>query len=396
LPCANIRIPKEFLILRDMKFADILGHQEVKERLIHQVTSERVSHAQLIVSPPGVGALPLALAYTALLGCKNPSANDSCGECGHCKKIANLAHPDLHITFPYPNVTGKSGVSGEIFFKEFREAFTENPFLSLSDWGEKLDSGNKQLNIPKAEVTDIIKHMSLKPNESEYRFLIMWCPENLGETGNMLLKFIEEPPPKTLLLFVGSDPEKILNTIISRTQKLNLKRPSREEIKGFLVLQKGVEEQKATKISQMCEGDVNKALKLTLTFEDEYSEKLFDLFRFCIKTDGVELINWSQEISALNREEQKNFLTYGQHTIREVLFINEGAEALVYSTNQHLDKLKGLARFLNAGQIAMLNSEIDKALYHLERNLNKKLVFLDFALRVLEIVKAKNLTLLNT
>ena len=83
-----------------MYFKDIIGQEEVKERLRQSARTGIVPHAQLFTEQGGAGAFPLALAYARYLNCTNRTDTDACGRCPSCLKYDELAHPDLHFVFP--------------------------------------------------------------------------------------------------------------------------------------------------------------------------------------------------------------------------------------------------------------------------------------------------------
>src|SRR5690606_5589526 len=182
-----------------------------KAHLRQTVSDNRVSHAQLFLGPEGSGSLALAVAYAQYINCENKSIDDSCGRCTSCRKYQKLIHPDLHFSYPF-FASGEKDIATN-YLEEWRKAFLNNPYMSLDHWRHQLDAGNKQANINIAEAHDIIKKLSLKAFEAEYKVLIMWLPEYLHTQGNALLKLIEEPPAKTLFLLVAENQDKILNTI---------------------------------------------------------------------------------------------------------------------------------------------------------------------------------------
>jgi DNA polymerase-3 subunit delta' len=206
-----------------MLFNEIPGQEEVKSQLIRSVNENRISHAQLFLGPEGSGSLALAIAYAQYISCTERKEIDSCGECSSCRKYQKLIHPDLHFSYPFiASKEKKVEVSTDVI-AAWREAIIENPFLGLEEWMQTLDAENKQPNINIAECHDIIKRLTYKSFESEYKVLIMWLPEYLGTEGNSLLKLIEEPPAKTLFILVAQNHDQILNTILSRTQLVKIK-----------------------------------------------------------------------------------------------------------------------------------------------------------------------------
>src|SRR5690606_1314323 len=190
-----------------MRFKEIVGHQSIKEQLVNTVKNNRVSHAQLFLGPEGSGSLALAVAYAQYINCENRLENDSCGQCPSCRKYDKLIHPDLHFSYPF-FAKGAEDVATN-YIESWRQAFLSNPYLGLDHWRQQLEAGNKQANINIAEAHDIIKKLSLKAFEAEYKVLIMWLPEYLDIQGNALLKLIEEPPAKTLFLLVAENQDKI-------------------------------------------------------------------------------------------------------------------------------------------------------------------------------------------
>ncbi|MBV8390171.1 MAG: hypothetical protein JO080_10265, partial [Mucilaginibacter sp.] len=230
-----------------MQFKHIAGQQVVKQRLINTVKDNRVSHAQLFLGPEGSGSLALAVAYAQYLSCEDRQPDDSCGVCASCRKYQKLMHPDLH--FSYPFFAKDKNDTALTFIEQWREAFLANPYLSLDVWRSYLDAENKQANINIAECHQIIKKLSLKPFESQYKILILWLPEYLDKEGNSLLKIIEEPQPNTLFLLVAQNQDQILNTILSRTQLVKIPAPGYDEIKEFLMSRHHQTEEAAAEVA---------------------------------------------------------------------------------------------------------------------------------------------------
>src|ERR1700723_3696627 len=128
-----------------MQFSKIVGQQQLKESMIQSINEGRISHAQLFLGPEGNGALPLAIAYMQYLFCKQRTPTDSCGTCPQCIKISKLSHPDVH--FVYPLSLSKDVEKSSDVFPKWKEAFLQNPYMSISDWMEFLEAENKQMVI---------------------------------------------------------------------------------------------------------------------------------------------------------------------------------------------------------------------------------------------------------
>ncbi|MCJ8208268.1 hypothetical protein MUY27_01020 [Mucilaginibacter sp. RS28] len=367
-----------------MQFKEIVGQQAVKQRLVNSVKENRVSHAQLFLGPEGSGALALAVAYAQYLSCENRQPEDSCGECASCRKYQKLMHPDLH--FSYPFFAKHKDDNALTFIEEWREAFSANPYLSLDIWRGYLDAENKQANINIAECHQIIKKLSFKPFESAYKILILWLPEYLDKTGNALLKIIEEPQPNTLFLLVAQNQDQILNTILSRTQLIKIPAMTYDDIREYLV-DHGQPKALAEQAAYLSEGNITEAIQLTQQEENNHHGLFVQWLRTCITNNKEgDLFKLVDQLAKLGRENQKNFLRYGISFLRECCLINSDAADLVHLPPAELELAKRMAKAIPLLPAEAITDELEKAHYHIERNANPKILFLDVSLQIIKIL----------
>ncbi len=373
-----------------MQFKDIVGQEVVKKHLIQTVKDERISHAQLFLGPEGSGSLALALAYAQFISCENKQENDSCGECSSCRKYNKLVHPDLH--FSYPFFAKHKEDTALNFIEEWRKAFLANPYLGLDEWRDQLSADNKQANINIAEAHSIIQKLSLKPFESEYKVLILWLPEYLEKEGNALLKVIEEPSQKTLFLLVAQSQEQILNTIISRTQIVKIPKLRTQDIEEFLTKDKGVDATSAAQLSYLSNGNLQTAQHLLIHQENDFHELLRNWLGACYQNNGLKIVELSEvEMSKMGRENQKNFLRYGINLIRECMLFLAETPGLIHLPEKELEFISKFSQILNLAKAEVIAEELEKAHYHIERNANPKILFLDVSLKLVKILKFNTL-----
>ncbi|RYU89317.1 hypothetical protein EWM62_13360 [Mucilaginibacter terrigena] len=369
-----------------MQFKDIIGQGAIKQRLITSVNENRVSHAQLFLGPEGAGGLALAVAYAQYLSCEDKQTDDSCGVCSSCRKYQKLMHPDLHFSYPTFGTPKETSLD---FIEQWRDAFLTNTYLSLDIWRGYVDSGNKQANINIAECHQIIKKLSFKPFESVYKVLILWLPEFLDKQGNALLKVIEEPQPNTLFLLVAQNQDQILNTILSRTQLIKIPCLNYEDIKGELMNKHHQTEAAASEIAYLSNGNMTEALTMLQHDTKSYHTLFVQWLRLCFGNKGLEILSFVDQMAKMGRENQKNFLRYGTSFIRECTLLRAGAERIVKLPEQEMETAKKMSAVINNAMAQAIITELEKAHYHIERNANPKILFLDVSLQIIKVLNLK-------
>ena len=378
-----------------MQFRNVIGQQQVKQRLINTVKENRVSHAQLFLGPQGSGTLPLAIAYAQFISCTNKLGpdgyrDDSCGTCHSCIKYNKLVHPDLHFVYPIA-LSKDARVSTDVIVK-WRSAFLDNPYMNLNDWFDYLDAENKQAVIGTEESSEILKKLSLTTYEAEYKVMVIWMADKMNPSAaNKLLKILEEPPDKTLFLLICENEDQLLRTILSRTQLVKVHKLGDEELKQELLMKHGVPAQDAGKIAHLADGNYNAALKLLTENENAaFNLGMFQAWmRACLKLDVIKIMSWVDEAAPIGREKQKNFIKYSLHLIRESLMLSYGNLQLVKLEGEELDFVKKFSPFIHGANCELMMEELNKAFYHIERNANPKMLFLDLSFRINELLNTK-------
>ena len=374
-----------------MLFSKVVGFSEVKKRLVHAIHEKKIPHAQMFLGKEGSGNLPMAFSFVQFLFCDNRQEFDSCGNCPSCLKVEKLIHPDLHLVFPI-TLSKETRVSGDLI-KDFRECFLHNPYMSQQDWFNELNAENKQAIISKDESVEIIKKLSYTSFEGKGKVLIIWQPEKMNnDAANKLLKILEEPPDETYFILVCHDTEKILPTILSRTQVIKFGSASNDEIVVGLNQYYGATESSCMEAAALSEGNFRNASKILA--ETDSNVQLLNQFqsfmRTCLKFDAFKLVEWIESIQQVGREKQKLFMQYALQVFRDCLMINSGAEKLVLLRGEELVFIKKFSPFVNLKNYERLTEEYNKSYFHLERNANPKILFMDLALKTNEYLNIKS------
>ncbi len=364
-----------------MQFKDIYGQETLKQKLIQTANSGRISHAQLFLGPEGAGTLPLAIAYSQYINCLQPTDTDSCGVCSSCVKFGKLIHPDLHFTFPTIAVEKKK-LSND-FIEEWREALGNNPYLSELQWLLKLDDeGKKQGNITAEECRDIIRKLGLKSYEAKYKTVIIWLPEYLRLEGNIILKLLEEPPPQTLILLVAQDADKVIATILSRTQIVRVHQLQDEEVVEALVSGYQTPQLEAETIARVSEGNLSLALTLIEAGRSDYHQLFATWMRACYTNSVAEVDGCVAKITGTGREFIKSFIGYSLHMLRSV-FLHHYADArLIKLSAEEKDFMTKFAFTMDNRNLPDIVKALNEASYHVERNADLKITFLNLSLYI--------------
>ena len=374
-----------------MLFKDIIGQEEAKERLIREAKEGKIAHARLFCGNEGVGKLPLAIAYAQYLSCEHPTDNDSCGVCPNCVKYNKLIHPDLHFVFPVIKKKNKDTISDD-YLQEWREILNSSPYFNLNMWLKEMGAENQQAQIYVKESDEIIRKLNLKSSQGGYKVMIMWLPEKMNvECSNKLLKLLEEPPTQTIFILISEEPDMLLPTIQSRVQRFNIHAIDKEKIAETLCLNYGLEPNDAKNIAHRCQGNFLKALETIHLNEDNqfYFEEFVSLMRLAYQRKIREIKQWSDNIAAIGRERQKNFLAYIQRMLRESFIYNFHTPDISYLSDEEQKFSSRFSPFINEGNVISIMEELSIAEQHIGQNVNAKMVFFDLALKMIVLLVQK-------
>lgn len=381
-----------------MRFAEIPGLPETKEKLINSVKNNHLAHALLFHGPEGSATLPMALSLATYLYCDNPGETDSCGVCSPCQRMQKLILPDLN--FAFPKITkSKSAEESEKeeddkvdLLANWRVFATDHPYGNIHDYIYFNGFEKKQLNISKNSARKIIQALSLKSFEGGFKIMLIWGVEYLHSTAaNALLKILEEPPEKTIFMLITSDSEKLLTTILSRTQKVMIRAFTDEELKNHLMTTAGMDDAGAEQVAILADGSMREALRLQDNTQDEQIAKIRLWFLACYQKSLKEIFAMAEAFGKADKEAQKSLLMSGIHVLREILLKNLSVDQLMRTRNDDrgfVDKISGT--ILKTDHIESLFEGFNQAHYHLERNGNAKLIYTDLSMDILLLMARKS------
>ncbi len=371
-----------------MQFKEIPGLENTKNLLIKGVQSNHIAHAQLFHGPQGGAQLAMAFAYTAFLFCTNRTETDSCGVCPACQKINKGIHPDVVYVVPTFTITKKiDEPESDLFLGPWRNFIQESPYRTVSDWLEFAGAeGNKQGLIPVRETRKLLSKISIKPYEAPYRVIIIWNPESFNmESGNALLKPLEEPPSNAIFLLVTSDVQKLLLTIISRTQRITIPMVEENHLRDFLENKFQIDPEKAHQIVVSSEGNISLACEKANSENTEMSNWFIDWFRAIYRKNLVSLVKLADIFDKMSKEDQKALMEYSLYIFRQSLYQWSGNENLITSFDKERNFIRNFAVTVNPDMIEKFSEKISEVFYQLERNARAKILHLDLSLQLIRI-----------
>ena len=386
-----------------MFFEQVIGQKDTQERLLQLVREERLPHALMLCGPAGCGKLALAIGFAKVLLAgdgQQPSANT-------LAMLDKLEHPDLHFTYPtikLPSMGSDHKPVSDDFAREWHELITAGPYFTMAQWLEQMGGENQQAIITAGESDALIRKLSLKSSQGGYKVSIVWLPERMNiECANKILKLLEEPPHQTVFIMVCQEPDRLLETIRSRVQRIDVRRIDDNDIRQALMERRGLSEDQAQRISRMANGNWLAALEmLGADSENDYFLQLFQtLMRQAYLRNVKEIKAWSEQMATLGRERQKRFLEYFLRLVRENFMYNfqqsvgetspaaHDAKELCYMTQNEEDFARNFARFINEANILPITDLATRCIRDIGQNANAKIVFFDMALQMIVLLIQK-------
>ena len=347
-----------------MRFADVIGNERVARTLAAMADSGRVAHAMLLYENEGCGALALALAYVQYLNCTNPSDGDSCGKCLSCKQMEKLVHPDVHFVFPVHKgpKTSDDKPTSESYIKYWRELAAADPYFTEADLQKAIGIESKNGLIAVAEARSIISKLSLTSVADGYKAVVFYLPEKMNqETANRLLKMVEEPPEKTIFLFITHAPEKVLQTIFSRCQSVRVLPLTKDEAE--LVRSRKPEEDKEE--------------------YNRFSDLFADLMNAIVSRNLMGALDCSEQMAALeSREKQKAFCTFASECIRKIYMIQQNMPQIADVPEDEHEFYSKMAASCGKAFCHRSVTNIEKVVAMIDRNVSSKILFCDLVNRM--------------
>ena len=376
-----------------MNFSEVIGQDDVKSRLLTLIESGKMPHSLLLYGAPGCGKMALALALASHLLGENDVNNSKAASVK--AMLDRWEHPDLHFSYPVIRPTGTTAdhkMISDDFAKEWHLLLKKGPYFDMDTWLEHMNAANQQAIIFASESDNLTRKLNLKSSMGGYKVAIIWLPERMNvECANKLLKLLEEPPHQTLFIMVSEAPERLLETVRSRTQMIQVKRIDTAVLERALVKKRGLDGDTARRVAQIANGSWLDAIRM-LNADSEVKQFFNDfvgVMRASYRRDIREMKAWSERVATYGREKQKRMLLYFHRMFRENFMYNFKQDSLIHFTQDEEQFAQKFAPFINERNIVELYELVELNIRDLSQNANPKIVFFDFTLRVTMLLVRK-------
>lgn len=374
-----------------MKFSEIPAHNSVKRQLVDMVDNDKIPHALLFEGKSGIGKMMLARALAQYIHCPNRSNGDSCGICPSCLQHQSFNHIDTHFSFPVIKVKNKSGAPvSDDWIDQWRQLLSDSPYMDMNTWVDLLGNPNAQPLIYVEESSALIHKLNFTSHAARFKIVLMWLPERMNEpSANKLLKLLEEPHDDTLFILVSNEPTKILPTIYSRLQRIQVKRLDDNVIAQYLEQNFGVATDQAQGIARLAEGSILEATHRLSTSDEskQFLEMFISLMRFAYQKKVGELRRWSNTVAEFGREKCCRFMEYCERLTGENYIYNLRNPQLVALDNEESKFSTNFARFINERNVEQLRLLFIEGRRDIAGNANAKIVLFDIAVSIILYLK---------
>ncbi|MDO8486612.1 MAG: DNA polymerase III subunit delta' [Candidatus Staskawiczbacteria bacterium] len=269
----------------------IIGHQKQCNFLKKIFESNQLAHAYLFSGAEQLGKKVLAKEFVKLINCVSDQSNKKpCGVCKNCKDIEKESYLDLLFVKPADD--------------------------------------KKEIEV--SQIREVLNFLSYKSYYGSFKAVIIDKAETMNsEAQSCLLKTLEEPKGKTILILISEHPEMLFGTILSRCQAIKFYCVNQKEIENHLV-KIGAKEKIAKYLSSFCQGRPGRAINLFLNPEElEKEQKSLEELVKVVNSGLAEKFQYAKKINTEKNNLNQIFQIL-QRYLRHLLFIKTGAEALAH------------------------------------------------------------------
>ncbi len=340
----------------------VVGQKRVTERLERMTRSANLPHALLFTGPEGTGKVAAALEMARSLYCDRRKKG-CCEDCGGCRKTAGLNHPDLSLLFPFLART-----SPEMERETLRQIVND-------PYGYPLPAEPATLSIE--QIRALQKQFAYGAFEGGWRVAVVMHADRMRvEAANALLKMLEEPPVRSLLILTSSSQESLLPTIVSRCQWVVFSSVPDSDAARMLIEGLEVEADRALSIARSCGGNLRRAREMADAEGEDLQDRAYR-FLAALLWDDEARTHAALEKLAADRDEALQLLGGAEMWLRDVLVLRYGDVERV-THRRRVDDIRRLSRAFDLEGLQQTADRIESLREMNRRNVNLQVGLVSF------------------
>jgi len=317
----------------------VVGHQRIVNALSHAAQLDSPHHAYLFLGPAGIGKATVANIFARALVCDATSSRP-CDNCSSCRQAQAGTHIDLLL--------------------------------------EKPESQGKKITV--AQVREIQRKLTYRQTSDRFRVVLIDQAGALNtDSQNKLLKTLEEPPPRTVIVLCALHPGLLLSTVRSRCQKLTFGPVAAQDLEAWLLNTHDADPSRSTRAVASSRGLPARALELLDPDLDEARSQRLRTLVGCVEGDGDDIDNLLSLVQR-NREESHLSLELLEELIRDAALRASSADTRPY--HEAVVVTRGPLMELSPGRLSSLIDDIEVAKGRLTRHVDSGALVEDFLLRL--------------
>ncbi len=359
----------------------VIGQNRVKEVLSSIIVNDRLPHAFLFSGSTGTGKDAMAIELARAMLCE-AGTPEPCTVCNTCRQIEQLQHPDIRFITALPVGKGEKGDTPPL-----AKLSTDDIEAVRDQLERKAKNPYHRIDIPRATVIkissirDVRREAAMSTLSGKMRFIIISRAEEMqADSANALLKTLEEPARKTIIILTTSQRDSLLPTIRSRCREIRFDLLADADIATALQHREGTSPEHAALIARLSHGSYAKALDLLQEDIASQRQDVVEFVRSALKGSVIPVYKQVETLtSGKDQEPARRFLELLAIWFRDALVLSLGGTAV------NMDQMDDMNRFIRnfpRARFSKIIRDIENAIHLLDRNVYPRLIFLQLVIQL--------------
>lgn len=361
-------------------FPSVVGQEKIREDFSRALKNGRLAHSYIFSGNEGTGRNAMTIELARVLNCEYPleqTIYDDC-KCKNCTNIRKWNHPNLIPVIPMPKKDKVKDDVWQSIIEEFIKIKSNDVYAEFKSTG----SGN----ILVESIRNLRNRLSLVPDLVGYRVVVIQPASQMNiEAANALLKLLEEPPQRCILILITDTTRSLLPTILSRCQIIKFPPLKTLDVERELTVRKAIPPESAKRIARLSFGSLSRAVAVLEENLLSDMEMSLDFLRASVTGNASKINSISEEVVKFDRQGQKRFYRCIQLWIMDAIIwkthSDDEAEEKVYNFS-NLDVVKKMSERYSLWQLEQSLRQIAEAILEIDANVLQNISVVSLAIRL--------------